>query len=55
MDKVKIEKDKDKNKPNEQIVKEDYSKKITYAQSKNETLDLLDIVELFLCKDCVRL
>lgn len=53
MDKVKIE--KDKNKPNEQIANGDYSKKITYTQSKNETLDLLDIVELFLCKSCVRL
>lgn len=53
MNKVKIK--KDKNKPNEQIEKEEYSKKITYTQSKNETLDLLDIVELFLCKACIRL
>ena len=37
--------------PKEQMSKEDYSKKITYTQSDKKSLDLLDIVELYLCRD----
>ncbi len=40
---------------NKQIAKEDYSKKVTYSQSKNETLDLLEIIELHLCRSCIKL
>ncbi|WP_445013801.1 hypothetical protein [Streptococcus pyogenes] len=48
-------KEKKKCKPKEQISKEDYSKKITYTQSDKESLDLLEIVELYLCRACIRL
>lgn len=48
-------KKKKKCKPKEQISKEGYSKKITYTQSDKESLDLLDIVELYLCRACIRL
>lgn len=48
-------KEKKKYKPKERISKEDYSKKITYTQSDKESLDLLDIVELYLCRACIRL
>lgn len=48
-------KEKKKCKPKEQISIEDYSKKITYTQSDKESLDLLDIVELYLCRACIRL
>ena len=48
-------KEKKKYKPKEQISKEDYSKKITYTQSDKESLDLLNIVELYLCRACIRL
>ncbi len=50
----KIKKDK-KCKEKKQIVKEEYSKKITYSTSKNEKLDLLEIIEMYLCKSCIRL
>ena len=42
-------------KEKKQIVKEDYSKKITYSTSESEKLNLLDIVEMYLCKSCVRI
>lgn len=40
---------------NKQIVKEDYRKKITYSQSKSEPVDLLEIIELHLCRACIKL
>lgn len=36
-------------------IADDYSKKITYSMSESEKLDLLDIVEMYLCKSCVRI
>ncbi|MFP5527917.1 hypothetical protein ACLGL1_05485 [Peptococcus simiae] len=55
MDNKKLLKEKIRDKPKEQVGKEDYSKKITYTQSDKESLDLLDIVELYLCRACIRL
>ena len=43
-----------KDKHNKQIA-DDYSNKITYSTSESEKLDLLDIVEMYLCKSCVRI
>ncbi|MGG7163413.1 hypothetical protein [Clostridium ihumii] len=40
---------------NKQIAKKEYSNKTTYSISEKETLDLLDIIELYLCKDCIRI
>ena len=36
-------------------IADDCSKKITYSTSESEKLDLLDIVEMYLCKSCVRI
>ena len=47
--KKEVKKDKDKKQ-----IADDYSKKITYSTSESEKLDLLDIVEMYLCKSCVR-
>ena len=47
--KKEVKKDKDR----KQIA--DDSKKITYSTSESEKLDLLDIVEMYLCKSCVRI
>lgn len=44
-----------KDKGTKHIYKKDYSKKITYSTSKNEKIDLLDIVEMYLCKSCIKL
>lgn len=46
--KKEVEKDNDKKQ-----IADDYSKKITYSTSESEKLDLLDIVEMYLCKSCV--
>jgi hypothetical protein fgonA2_07221 len=35
--------------------KQEYLKKITYSTSKNEKIDLLDVVEMYLCKACIKL
>ena len=43
---------KDKNKKQ---IADDYSEKITYSTSESEKLDLLDIVEMYLCKSYVRI
>ena len=51
---MKKEKEANKNKDKKQIA-DDYSKKITYSTSKNGTNDLLDIVEMYLCKACIKL
>lgn len=51
---MKKEKEAEKNKDKKQIA-DDYSKKITYSTSKNETVDLLEIVEMYLCKACIKL
>ncbi len=48
--KKEVKKDKDKKQ-----IADKYSKKITYSTSENEKLDLLDIVEMYLCKSCVRI
>lgn len=48
--KKEVEKDNDKKQ-----IADDYSKKITYSTSESEKLDLLDIVEMYLCKSCVRI
>ena len=48
--KKEVKKDKDKKQ-----IADDYSKKITYSTSESEKLDLLDIVEMYLCKSCVRI
>ena len=48
--KKEVKKDKDKKQ-----IADDCSKKITYSTSKSEKLDLLDIVEMYLCKSCVRI
>ena len=37
-------------KDKKQAIKKGYSKNITYSTSKNERVDLLDIVEMYLCK-----
>ena len=51
MNKTKeVKQDKDKKQ-----IADDYSKKITYSTSESEKLDLLDIVEMYLCKACVRI
>ncbi|EGG90598.1 hypothetical protein HMPREF0491_00469 [Lachnospiraceae oral taxon 107 str. F0167] len=42
-------------KDKKQAIKKDYSKNITYSTSKNERVDLLDIVEMYLCKSCIKL
>lgn len=42
-------------KDKKQVIKKDYSKNITYSTSKNERVDLLDIVEMYLCKSCIKL
>ena len=47
--KVRMTKDK------KQAIKKEYSKNITYSTSKNERVDLLDIVEMYLCKSCIKL
>ena len=49
-EKKEVKKDKDKKQ-----IADDYSKKITYSTSESEKLDLLDIVEMYLCKSCVRI
>lgn len=51
---MKKEKEVNKNKDKKQIA-DDYSKKITYSTSKNEKIDLLDIIEMYLCKACIKL
>lgn len=51
---MKKEKEANKNKDKKQIA-DDYTKKITYSTSKNGTIDLLDIVEMYLCKVCIKL
>ncbi|MFQ8935656.1 Uncharacterised protein [Erysipelatoclostridium ramosum] len=51
---MKKEKEVNKNKDKKQIA-DDYSKKITYSTSKNEQIDLLDIIEMYLCKACIKL
>ncbi len=51
---MKKEKEANKNKDKKQIADE-YTKKITYSTSKNGTIDLLDIVEMYLCKACIKL
>lgn len=51
---MKKDKEANKNKDKKQIV-DDYTKKITYSTSKKETIDLLDIVEMYLCKACIKL
>ena len=48
--KKEVKKGKDKKQ-----IADKYSKKTTYSTSENEKLDLLDIVEMFLCKSCVRI
>ncbi|HGD6933987.1 TPA: hypothetical protein ACI0DG_000914 [Streptococcus agalactiae] len=48
--KKEVKKDKDKKQ-----IDDNYSKKITYSTSESEKLDLLDIVEMYLCKSCVRI
>lgn len=48
--KKEVKKDKDKKQ-----IADDYSKKITYSTSESEKLNLLDIVEMYLCKSCVRI
>lgn len=48
--KKEVKKDKDKKQ-----IADDYYKKITYSTSESEKLDLLDIVEMYLCKSCVRI
>ena len=48
--KKEVKKDKDKKQ-----IADDYAKKITYSTSESEKLDLLDIVEMYLCKSCVRI
>lgn len=48
--KKEVEKDNDKKQ-----IADDYSKKITYSTSESEKLDLLDIVEMYLYKSCVRI
>ena len=48
--KKEVKKDKDKKQ-----IADNYSKKITYSTSESEKLDLLDIVEMYLCKSCVRI
>jgi hypothetical protein fgonA2_07221 len=48
--KKEVKKDKDKKQ-----IADDCSKKITYSTSESEKLDLLDIVEMYLCKSCVRI
>ena len=48
--KKEVKKDKDKKQ-----IADDYSKKITYSTRESEKLDLLDIVEMYLCKSCVRI
>lgn len=48
--KKEVKKDMDKKQ-----IADDYSKKITYSTSESEKLDLLDIVEMYLCKSCVRI
>ena len=48
--KKEVKKGKDKKQ-----IADDYSKKITYSTSESEKLDLLDIVEMYLCKSCVRI
>ena len=51
MNKTKeVKQDKDKKQ-----IADDYSKKTTYSTSESEKLDLLDIVEMYLCKSCVRI
>ena len=45
--KKEVKKDKDKKQ-----IADDYSKKITYSTSESEKLD---IVEMYLCKSCVRI
>jgi hypothetical protein len=32
-----------------------YEKKITYSSSKNEKLDLLEIIEMHLCRSVIKL
>ena len=44
---MKKEKEVNENKDKKQIA-DDYSKKITYSTRKNEQIDLLDIVEMYL-------
>ena len=51
---MKKDKEANKNKDKKQIA-DDYSKKITYSTSKNGTIDLLDIIEMYLCKACIKL
>ena len=51
---MKKKKEDEKNKDKKQIA-DDYTKKITYSTSKNETVDLLEIVEMYLCKSCIKL
>ena len=51
---MKKEKEVNENKDKKQIA-DDYSKKITYSTSKNEQIDLLDIIEMYLCKACIKL
>ena len=51
---MKKEKEVNKNKDKKQIA-DDYSKKIPYSTSKNEQIDLLDIIEMYLCKACIKL
>ena len=36
-------------------IADDYSKQITYSTSESKMLDLLDIVEMYLCKSCARI
>lgn len=47
--KKEIEKDTEKQE------KDTYISKITFSQSQGESLDLLDIIENFLCQSIVRL
>ena len=51
---MKKEKEANKNKDKKQIA-DDYSKKIPSSTSKNGTNDLLEIVEMYLCKSCIKL
>lgn len=51
MDKTKEE----KKKKDKKQIDEDYSKNITYSTSKSESLDLLDIVEMYLCRNCIKI
>lgn len=48
--KKEVKKDKDKKQ-----IADNYSKKITYSTSESEKHDLLDTVEIYLCKSCVRI